>query len=115
MSSVLSRNLNLFTTPTGEGQLWAEAAPTRATSLVTWIGDKGLVLHLSGPPAEELIYACDAPAQAGYGEYGLILHLDAVGSFSLAQSHSPRSCLMHRIFLNVYLIEPNLIKKRLTL
>ena len=76
-SSILGRNLNLsFTTPPlgGGGQLREGAAPTWTTSLVEWMAAKELALHLSGPPAVNLIYApgADTPP-VDYREYGLTL------------------------------------------
>ena len=77
MSSIRGRILNLsFTTPPlgGISQLRERPAPTRTSSLVTWLGDKGLALHLPDPPAEELVYAPDAPATpVNYRVCGLTL------------------------------------------
>ena len=78
MSSILERNLNLsFTTPRG-GQLRDGAAPAWTSSLVTWLGKRNL--HLSGPPAEELIYAPNASAlPVCYRECGLALQAELGG------------------------------------
>ena len=80
MSSILGRNLNIsFTTSPlgGGGELREGAALTWTTSLVEWTAAKGLALHLSGPPAEDLIYApgTDAPP-VDYREYGLTLQAE---------------------------------------
>ena len=66
MSSILARNLNLsFTTPPlgGGGKLREGAAPTWTTSLVEWMAAKELALHLSGPPAENLMHRVRTPRQ----------------------------------------------------
>ena len=57
------------------GQLRDGAAPTWISSLVTWLGDKELTPVR--PPAEELVYAPDAPAPpVNYRECGLTLQAD---------------------------------------
>ena len=84
LASLLRRNLNMSNTipPFGYGgMLVIGTGSSWATSLVEWLGERGLSIHLSGPLHGRLLFAPGRSAEGdeGYRAAGITLEEEAMG------------------------------------